>query len=96
MVWDIVRDSTFGQVARYVTGNKVFPYPEETTNFEFSQQYGDATYPPNPRDEAEIDGEAGQNRSLKSKEEKGSALGQGSQKLSSFFFVLFADYLSNR
>ncbi|KAF8855471.1 MFS general substrate transporter [Acephala macrosclerotiorum] len=53
MVWDIVRDSTFGQLVRLATGNKYFHYPEERADFEFVKYYGDATHPPHPRDESE-------------------------------------------
>lgn len=52
MVWDIVRDSTFGQLVRLATSNKYFSYPEEQANFEFSKYYGDAKHPPNPIDES--------------------------------------------
>lgn len=29
MVWDTVREAPFGQVVRFLTGNRVFQYPEE-------------------------------------------------------------------
>ena len=29
MVWDLVRDSAFGHVVRFVTKNKIYQYPEE-------------------------------------------------------------------
>ena len=50
MVWDIVRDSTFGQFIRLSTGNKFLRYPEEQANFEYSNYYGDAKHPPHPID----------------------------------------------
>lgn len=53
MVWDIVRDSTFGQLVRLATSNKYFSYPEERADFEFVKYYGDASQPPHPRDESE-------------------------------------------
>ncbi|KAE8452965.1 hypothetical protein EG329_012152 [Mollisiaceae sp. DMI_Dod_QoI] len=53
MVWDIIRDSTFGQLVRLATGDKFFSYPEEKADFEFARFYGDATHQPHPRDESE-------------------------------------------
>lgn len=50
MVWDIVRDSTFGQFIRLSTGNKFLRHPEEQANFQFSDYYGDAKHPPHPVD----------------------------------------------
>lgn len=50
MVWDIIRDSTFGQLVRLATGNKYFQYPEERPHFEFSRSYGDARHPVHPID----------------------------------------------
>ncbi|KAI5289716.1 hypothetical protein KEM54_003368 [Ascosphaera aggregata] len=43
MVYDIIRDSLFGQTVRYLTGNKYFLYPEEQPGFNFINwhiQYG--------------------------------------------------------
>jgi MFS transporter, DHA1 family, multidrug resistance protein len=53
MVWDIVRDSTFGQLVRLATSNKYFSYPEERADFEFVKYYSNASQPPYPRDESE-------------------------------------------
>ena len=32
MVWDLFRDSTFGQLVRVASGGRIFPYPEERDN----------------------------------------------------------------
>lgn len=50
MVWDIVRDSTFGATVRLLSGGKYMDYPEER-DFEVSQLYGsDANGPKKTRD----------------------------------------------
>ena len=36
---EVIRDSTFGQVLRYATGNRVLLYPEERSDFEIPIYY---------------------------------------------------------
>lgn len=36
---DTIRDAPFGQVVRYVTGNRVFQYPEELPGFKWPHSY---------------------------------------------------------
>jgi DHA1 family multidrug resistance protein-like MFS transporter len=39
---DIIRDSTFGQLIRFVTGNKLLLYPEEIPGFQCPSSYGES------------------------------------------------------
>jgi MFS transporter, DHA1 family, multidrug resistance protein len=38
---DLLRETTFGQLMRYATGNRVFLYPEEKADFELPKGYGE-------------------------------------------------------
>ena len=39
---DIIRDSTLGQLIRFVTGNRLLLYPEEVPGFQCPSSYGDS------------------------------------------------------
>ena len=39
MMRDLIREAPLGQVLRYITRNKLFPYPEELSDFELPVQY---------------------------------------------------------
>jgi len=41
MAVDLLRETTFGQLARYATGNRVFLYPEEKPGFECPADYAE-------------------------------------------------------
>ncbi|CZR59550.1 related to FLR1-Putative H+ antiporter regulated by yAP-1 and involved in multidrug resistance [Phialocephala subalpina] len=81
MVWDIVRDSTFGVLVRLATGNKYFSYPEEKADFEFVRYYGDATHPPHPRDESQIDvPEPGPGEAIDGHDARGTPVSDGDEE----------------
>ncbi|KAI5301281.1 hypothetical protein KEM56_001846, partial [Ascosphaera pollenicola] len=50
MVYDIFRDSLFGQTVRYLTGNKYFLYPEENPGFDLFRQHSRYGCNPGARD----------------------------------------------
>lgn len=39
MAMNLIRDAPFGQLARYITKNRVFRYPEEEPGYEFPPSY---------------------------------------------------------
>ena len=45
---DIIRDSAFGQIVRYVTRGKYFLYPEEKVDFDVPSYIGSTTSPGSP------------------------------------------------
>lgn len=61
---DTVREAPFGQLVRYVTGNKYFRYPEEMPGFEVPRGYGTGDTTPVPEREKEEDSDSSLPRDL--------------------------------
>ncbi|KAI5459533.1 major facilitator superfamily domain-containing protein [Mariannaea sp. PMI_226] len=51
---EVVRDAPFGQLMRFVTGNRVFQYPEEMPGFKVPEAWLEAMNLPNPPAEGNV------------------------------------------
>ncbi|KAH7120686.1 major facilitator superfamily domain-containing protein [Dactylonectria macrodidyma] len=51
---EVVRDAPFGQLVRFITGNRVFQYPEEKPGFNIPEAWLEAMNAPNPPAEGTV------------------------------------------
>ncbi|KAH8821786.1 multidrug transporter [Xylogone sp. PMI_703] len=78
---DTVREAPFGQLVRYITGNRYFRYPEETPGFKIPEGYRNERSNTSPEPEEDVGQEKQEDASQRSDPQTGSPTSESSEDL---------------